>query len=174
MKLLLFALLTAPVQAQDFGAQGQVEFNFQGSPEEALQFADDALVEMEDAEKFVRKLLEQVEKEGADERTRCVRNKLAAIKALREVTKNAQVEMQAAIADNKQTKADFEFRKIAVALARVRQFRSEALACAGDGQTTDGSADVQIVGDLTTGLPGAGLDVPDIPDFPDPDVSPFQ
>ena len=161
--------------AQGTEASGQLEAAATTSPKEKMDFATSALAEMSSGEKTVRKLLESAQKEGdsSASKVQCLNNKLASIRALQEVSAGANTSMQESLAANQNEMADFHFRKIAVAITKVRQFVAEAEACMGQGGTTGGTESVDITGDtLAENIDDYFYDVED--DVPAPDATPFQ
>jgi len=179
-KTFLFAVALAslaPVtaQAQDSDASGQLETAATTSPKEKMDFAASAVAEMSAAEKTVRKMLEAAQKEGdsATSKIQCLNNKLASIRALQEVSDGANRSMQESLAAGQNELADFHFRKIAVALNKVRQFVAEAEACMGQNGTTGGTETVDVTGDtLAENIDDYFYDVED--EVPAPDATPFQ
>jgi hypothetical protein len=177
-KTFLFAVaLAVPfvAVAQDPAASGQLEAAATTSPREKIAYADGAIQEMLAAEKAVRKLLDAAAKEGesASDKITCLNNKLASIRALKEVSDGASAEMKNALADNQAEIANREFRKIAVALAKVRQFVAESEACVGQAGTTGGTENIDISGDLNAeDFDDYFSDAED--DVPPADVTPFE
>jgi hypothetical protein len=160
-------------QAPD--ASGQLEAAATTSPKEKLDFATSAVAEMATGEKAVRKMLEQAQKEGASStsKVQCLNNKLASIRALQEVSEGANRSMQESLAANQNELADFHFRKIAVALTKVRQFVAEAEACMGQNGTTGGTESVDVSGDtLAENIDDYFFEFED--EVPAPDATPFQ
>jgi len=179
-KTFLFAVALASVvpfaaHAQGTDASGQLETAATTSPKEKIDFATGALTEMAAGEKTVRKMLEQAQKEGesADSRVVCLNNKLASIRALQEVSDGANRSMQESMAANQNELADFHFRKIAVALTKVRQFVAEAEACMCFFNTTGATESIDITGDtLAENIDDYFYDVED--EVPAPDATPYQ
>jgi len=183
-KMSLFAVALASVapvlgrggaHAQGVDASGQLEAAATTSPKEKMDFAASAVAEMASGEKTVRKLLEQAQKEGesATSKVQCLNNKLASIRALQEVSNGANSAMQESLAANQNELADFHFRKIAVAVTKVRQFVAEAEACMGQNGTTGGTESVDVSGDtLAENVDDYFYDIGD--DIPAPDATPFQ
>jgi hypothetical protein len=156
-------------------ASGQLETAATTSPKEKMDFSTSATAEMSAAEKAVRKMLEQAQKEGdsATSKVQCLNNKLASIRALEEVSDGANRSMQESLAAGQNELADFHFRKIAVALTKVRQFVAEAEACMGQNGTTGGTETVDVSGDtLAENIDDYFYDVED--EVPAPDATPFQ
>ena len=124
--------------------------------------------------------MEDAEREHDLVRSNCLTKKQAAVTALVEVAEQAQAQMNSNLAAGDIDKADFEFRKVAVALSKARQFSAEADACLGDSGTEPGVTDVQVT---VEGL-ADGDDLEPIEDMPDdvdfevgidpPETSPFQ
>ena len=183
-KTFLFAVALASVagvfgqgaaHAQDTDATGQLETAAATSPKEKMDFATGAIAEMTASEKNVRKMLEQAQKEGesAASKIQCLNNKLASIRALEEVSEGANTSMQESLAANQQALADFHYRKIAVAITKVRQFVAEAEACMGQNGTTGGTESIDFSGDmLAENIDDYFYDVDD--EIPAPDATPFQ
>jgi hypothetical protein len=170
----LASAIPALAHAQAIDASGQLEAAATTSPKEKMEFATGALGEMAAAEKTVRKLLEQAQKEGesATAKIQCLNNKLASIRALQEVSDGANGSIQESLAANQNELADFHFRKIAVALTKVRQFVAEAEACMGQTGTTGGTESIDISGDmLAENIDDYFYYVDD--DVPAPDITPF-
>ena len=109
-----------------------------------ISFASDAVGEMQEALAKIGKLLEQATEKGDEEQIQCVRERQASVKVLMDVSERANGAMQEALASNTKERAEQEFRKIAVALSKVRQFTAEAEACAGQGNVTAGNTDVRV------------------------------
>lgn len=163
--------LALPAHAQS-GVGGEVAVTSDTTPKEKLDFARNALSEMQDASKRVEKLLDQAEKGGDPETIQCVRMKQASIRTLSQVSERAQASMSEAIAQGDDAMADHEFRKIAVAVSKVRQFAAEAEACLGEAGDADGVTDLQVEADgeassddtepITGDLGTIGVDPPGI------------
>jgi len=122
------------------GAQGTQP----SSASEQLDFSRQAVTEMREAVGQVNQYLQQAQQGGDEERIQCVRMKQASIKALSDVSERASNSMQKAMAGGTPDRAQHEFRKVAVALSKVRQFMAEAEACIGQGNVASGSTEVQV------------------------------
>jgi hypothetical protein len=85
--------------------------------------------------------------------------------------------MTDALADGNDERAEHEFRKIAIALSKVRQFVAEAEACVGQGGAVDGDTDVTVdvqgITDDSDDTEGTDTDGEIIGDDP-PNTSPFE
>jgi hypothetical protein len=166
------------VQAQDPGVTGSLEQTSSSSPQEKEAFVDAAMTEIKAITKGISKSLEDAEREQDLVRSSCLTKKKASVSTLVEVAEQAQAQMNAYLADGETEKADFEFRKIAVALSKARQFSAEAdAACMGASGTQSGVTDVQVT---IEGLVDGGDDLAPIDDGNDdigvdpPQTSPFQ
>ena len=115
-------------------------------PEQMLEFGADALLEMRGAVKEVAKLLEIAEREKEDPRIQCLSKKLTTMRALLEVSEGSNVSLADAVKAGDIERAGHEFRKLTIALSKVRQFRSEADTCGGGTTGQEGSTDVQVLG----------------------------
>lgn len=154
LALLSAAAASAPALAQDSGGSsegstsgglsGQLEASAQLSPKEKREFSHNALVEMQNALMTVDKYLEQAEREQDEDRIQCVRLNQASIKAPADVSERADAAMREALAQGSEQRAEHKFRKIAVALSKVRQFVAEAEACIGQGGVAAGATQVDV------------------------------
>ncbi len=144
------------------------------TPEEKAAFADGALGEMRGASKEVARMLEAAEREKNPIRIQCLSKKLATIRALVEVSETSATTMKQAFATGDTVVADHEYRKIAIALVKVRQFRAEAETCGGSsGQA--GSTSVSLVDAGVAYTEGEDLIEAGDDTIPDPPpVSQFQ
>lgn len=162
--------------AQAGGATGEIEASTELSPKEKINYASDAIIEIKAASKDVAKLLADTEKGEADPLTiQCLNAKLGAIRSLIEVAESSNATMQEALAEGNDELADHEFRKIAVALSKSREFRAEAEACAGAGEDA-GDTTVKVEGDPygsgddTEGIDDGNTDIGD----DTPPITPFE
>ncbi len=173
-------ILPGAAVAQEEGsadeARGQLEQSGSTSAAEKLSFARKAIAEMQDGERKMSKALEEAEKEKDPIKIQCVTKKLSSTRALLEVSLSAQARMKEAIDAGANDKGDHEFRKIAVALAKERQFLAEAEACMGEGGEDAGQTQVEVVGasveevDVTDPVTSLGDEVGLDP----PNTSPFD
>ena len=105
-----------------------------------------------------------------------VSGELSNIRALLMVSERANGAMKEAVGSANVQRAEHEFRKVVVSLAKVRQFTAEADGCMGDAGTTPGTSEVQVsqsgltVGDDSQALDNYSMVVGVEP----PDVTPFQ
>lgn len=142
LALMMFPLVAG---AQETSAAGQIEQSSQTSPEEKIRFADMALEEMRLSVEDVSKMVEVAERENAMVAIQCLSRKLTTMRALLEVSESSGITMRQALADGEYETAEHEYRKIAIALARVRQFRAEADACDGARSAESGKTDVEVI-----------------------------
>lgn len=151
----LALLLSAPAAAQEAGISGELEQSATTTPREKTEFADGALSEIEAAVKTVEGLLKDAEnaKEKNAEQIECLTRKLTPLQALFEVSRQSNNAMKQFLAANDTVHADQEFRKVAVALTKAREFLAEAQACVGDTgvERGDSSATVTDGGDNYVG-----------------------
>ena len=183
----LGALLLAwsvPAQSQDTERQeprqfvlGDLEKTSETSPKDKEAFVESALSEIRSIAKTISKALEDAEREQNLVRSNCLTKKQASVSTLVEVAEKADSMMKVYLAEGDTEKAGFEFRKIAVALSKARQFAAEAdAACLGDAGSQPGVTDVQVT---VEGL-ADGDDLAPIEDGNDdigvdpPETSPFQ
>jgi hypothetical protein len=127
---LLAVLPTTTAWAQTpGGVSSELERTASTSTEEKTAYASVSNAEISEAEKAVAKSLETARKGGDAQVIECVLSRLTAIRALQSVSQNAEGAMKTAIAAGEEEKANHEYRKIAVALAKTRQLRGEANQC---------------------------------------------
>ena len=164
----------APGFAQETGPQ--IQMSRSADPREMVQYVRSALEEMMTGMKTVTKLQEAARRENDEEMIRCVQVKLSNVRALMMVSERANGAMNEAQSTANPQRAEHEFRKIVVSLAKVRQFVAEADACMGDSGTTPGTSDVQVSqSGLTEGDDSQALDDYFLVVGVDPaDVSPFN
>ncbi|MCB9761543.1 MAG: hypothetical protein H6739_16995 [Alphaproteobacteria bacterium] len=132
-------LLAGPAVAQDGGAGTSSA----SAAKNQLSETQDALREMRGVAEYISDMLAKAENEGEPVKVQCINKKLATVRALVEVSESAALSMQEALADGNDARADYEYRKINVALTKARQARAEADACLGD----EGDPETQTVVD---------------------------
>lgn len=173
--ILLAGLRPSNGIAQD-ELRSQLEQSSATNPTEKRDFAADANREMEAAVKKLTKAMSDAEREREAVKLNCLNKKLSSARTLSEVAETASAAMNAAIGENNLDKAEHEFRKIAVALQKTREFAAEGEACLGDAGSAPGVTSVDVSkGDLdddddteplddgSTGL--LGIDPPDTSPF---------
>lgn len=130
LMVLMVGMLVIPnAMAATPGVVGQLEQSDATTSKEKLDFAHSATEEMAAAVKAVEKLLEQEDKN--EEVKDCLKRKLTPMQALLDISNESSKTMQAALAASDDVHAEQEFRKIAVALSKTREFLAEAQACVG-------------------------------------------
>lgn len=101
------------------------------SPRQKVEAAEAALVEMRDAVQAARHYLEQaVANKAPEEDVRCLQSCLTPMQALLDISEQSQKVMKQALASADDTHTDLEYRKILVALSKMRGFLSKAMLCA--------------------------------------------
>jgi hypothetical protein len=126
------------------GVTAELEMAGSTSPKEKTEFTRTAVEEMASAVKTVEKLLEQAEKDKNSEHVECLQRKLSPMRALLEVSRASNTVMQQSLAAFEVARAEQEFRKVAVALTKTRDFLAEAQACVGNTGVNRGDASVAI------------------------------
>ena len=106
-----------PAYAQGVG--GTVEISRSGDPREMAQYVRSALEEMMSGLKAVSKLADAARREGDDEMVQCVQARLSNIRALLMVSERANGAMKEAVGSANVQRAEHEFRKVVVSLAKV-------------------------------------------------------
>lgn len=128
------------------GISGELEQSSTTSPKEKVAFSEAAIIEIGGAMRTVEKLLEEAQKEKNVEHVECLTRKLTPLKALYEVSRQSNTVMQQALSVSDAVHADQEFRKVAVALTKSRDFLVEAQACVGDNGVKRGEGGVTVTG----------------------------
>jgi Fe2+ transport system protein B len=154
----------------------QLEQSSETSSAEKQDFVSNANKEMEAAVKKLTKAMSDAEREREAVQLNCLSKKLSSARTLSEVAESASEAMNAAINENNLDKAEHEFRKIAVALQKTREFAAEGEACLGDAGSAPGVTSVDVsqgnlddeddtepIDDGSTGL--LGVDPPDTSPF---------
>lgn len=165
--LALGLALGGPAYAQSTGISGELEQSASTSPKEKAQFVDGALAEIADGVKTVEGLLADAEKEKNVEQIECLTRKLTPMRALLEVSKQSSNAMRQNLASNDVVHADQEFRKVAVALTKTREFLAEAQACVGDSGVERGDSSATVT-DATEN----DVTESDVPPLETPDMGP--
>jgi hypothetical protein len=174
---LLLAALFQPSNANARDElRAQLEQSSETSPAEKKEFVSDANNEMEAAVKKLTKAMSDAEREREAVQLNCLSKKLSSARTLSEVAETASKAMNIAIDENNLDKAEHEFRKIAVALQKTREFVAEGVACWADAGSAQGVTSVDVsrgnlddeddtepLDDGSTGL--LGVDPPDTSPF---------
>ncbi len=104
----------------------------QKSPKELLAAASASIDKMRGMVNQIQELLKKAEERGEADAIQCVRDKLAASRALVDVSMLSRNAVQEALASNNPQRAAAEYRKITVAAGMVDQFLAEAMGCLSD------------------------------------------
>jgi hypothetical protein len=134
----LTLLLGAPgisVAQQPGGISSELEKTASTTPEQKLSYAQKANSEVSSDEKAVSEMLEKARKDQQAQVIECLLSRLTAIRALQSVGQRAEGSLQDAVSQGAEEKANHEFRKIAVAVAKSRQLRAEANRCSVSDQS---------------------------------------
>jgi hypothetical protein len=162
--------------ADDPPVEGEIERVSSATEAEMITFAASATSEMRGTVKSLARMDDQV-RSGADgEGLPCVTNNLAAARSLLQVSEGAQKAMARALELGERPRAEHEYRKIAIALKKVRGLYAEGERCAYGEGVSDGKTRVRIEGepvdadqDETASVPDDVLDY----GFDPPNASPF-
>jgi hypothetical protein len=144
LSLVALLLVAAPARAEDPNVTAALEQSGQASAAEKLAFADAAVLEVKEAVTTAEELLARAEKEKDADAIECVTRKLIPLRALAGVAETSATGVRSALADNDNVHADQEYRKVAVALTKAREFLAEARACLGDLTGKSGNAVVSV------------------------------
>lgn len=121
----MFIWLTATLLAQDVG--GTLEQDGVTTAREKIRFAGVAVAEMKDVRGELETLYQDAQ---VNEARRCLELELSYVDELISVSEASTLAIPDALAAGNHGQAEQEFRKITVALMRVRQSREEGFACA--------------------------------------------
>jgi len=143
---------------------------------EKMEFVQRGVSEVQQAQADAEGLLSDAMKDESEERTQCVQNKLAAIRALYVVTQRASSTMGAALGAQDTDRAEHQFRQVVVALSKVRQFMAEAEACVGQAGITQGRTQIEVAeqGISSSDDTEVGPDVDGLIGQDPPNSSPFE
>lgn len=154
-------LVAAPALAKMPGISGELEQSATASPKEKTLFADAALAEIEDAVKSVEGLLNNAEREKDVEEIECLTRKLTPMRSLLGVSRASSTTLVQSLALNDTVHADQEYRKVAVALGKTREFLTEAQACTGDAGVERGDSTASVTDNGDNSI-DADSDIPEI------------
>lgn len=167
-----------PAHAADpSGVSSEVSAHPSTTPDEKRQYAAAAVQEIEDAERQIKKLLDQLRarKDADADNVQCLVNAQSLVGALKQVAINGKTNLDAALTANEIEKADHEWRKIGVALEKTRQLYAEAQRCASTNQLESGTTlvDWESANDFVDQFLEPDIDDFDI-DIAPPSITPFQ
>lgn len=177
--LVLLATVVAPytsARADDPGVTLDIERMLSADPAAMKASTLQANEEQRRIVKALTHLSEDAKRKSADGAGEpCVESALTASKALLQVSEGAEAAMNAALAAGNKEQADFQFRKIAIALKESRRMSQEGTTCALGVGAQDGNTRLNVTGGVgdaladTRALPGDVFDY----GFDPADVSPF-
>jgi len=174
--LLTFGL--GPALAQESGSSSATDSTTAKkiNPKQKMSYATDLIGEMRTGLRQGLKLYDAASKEGDNVKLQCMKGKIESIKALIYVSERAEMSMQEAFADGANDRADHEFRKIAVANAKVRQLVADAEYCMGEIGAVNGITEVEV---NTEGITDSVeedefAEIDPFEAFDPPPVSPFE
>jgi len=141
-----------------------------------IEDASKALAKMQEYSAKVERLKEVVDREGDYEKgVNCVQAAQQRVDTLIAVATRAEGALKESLAQGQRQRADHEFRKIAVASAKVLQLFAEADACVGGssgGQdqaevswTAEGLKETEDTNPLTDNIQVVGIDPPNTSPF---------
>jgi hypothetical protein len=174
---LMWCCTSGVAMAQQSGLSGELERAGKAPPREMAAFARSATEEILGASKAISRMVDQARRDNELEEVNCLESRLSYVRALLMVTERANGAMKDAQAAGIADRSEHEFRKMAVAVSKVRQFMAEAEACLGEGGATPGTTELNV--DEGAGLeeadPTEALDDSSVVVVPDPPVtSPFE
>ncbi len=143
--------LAPAVQAQETGVAGELERTAGATPKEKLDYSAGAVEEMREAVKSTSRLLEAARRDGAVEEIQCLSNRMTPLRALLQVSEQAETSLKDRLGVQDTAGADREFRKIAVALTKSRQLVAEAERCVDATALQSGDTVTSWEGAATTG-----------------------
>lgn len=142
--LVLLFSATAMAWAAGPGVEGEIEQSTTSTPEEKATYASKAVEEIDAAVTTVTKLREEAKKQKLQEAVECLDRKLTPLKAILEVAKSSNGAMTRALAESDSVHAEAEFRKLAVAVSKAREFLQDAQQCVGSPDAISGKTTTSI------------------------------
>lgn len=142
--VLLTWCTTGVAVAQQSGMSGELERAGKVAPREMSAFARSATEEILGASKTISRMVDQARRDNELEEVNCLESRLSYVRALLMVTERAHGAMKDAQAAGIADRSEHEFRKVAVAVSKVRQFMAEAEACLGEGGSTPGTTELNV------------------------------
>ncbi len=150
-----------------------IEQGAQLSGEEMFRFTSLAVQEIEATVREVSRMLQEAERQEDSVAVQCLNRKLPTMQALLEVAEQAKLSCQQARLKGDRGVAEYELRKIAIALNKIRETHAEAVACSTGGTTVVEGRDWKF-----SGMGGFGDETEpleyDPPDEDPPPTSQFQ
>jgi hypothetical protein len=137
-------LWSGPVLAQGASDVDALPLGAKASPEQMQGFVARSIEEMVNGVKSMNKMVSQARREGDEEKVACLESRLSYVRALLMVSERANGAMKEAVAGGLSSRSEHEFRKVAVAVSKVRQFLAEAETCLGEEGTTPGTTELDV------------------------------
>ena len=137
---------SSPTWAQDYGSNGGLPDPEGMTAKERNDATSGAIREMQGMLSQIVTLLTKAQQEGDPDHIQCVKDKQASSRAMVDVSVMAESAMQEALSGDSPARALTEYRKVSVALTKVRQFLAEAQSCVGE-EVEGGQVDVESTGD---------------------------
>ena len=142
--LLVLLSASAMAWAAGPGVEGEIDQSTTSTPEEKATYASKAVEEIDAAVVTVTKLRDEAKKQKLQEAVDCLERKLTPLKAILEVAKASNGAMTRALADSDTVHAEAEFRKLAVAVSKAREFVQDAQQCVGSPDARSGKTTTSI------------------------------
>lgn len=140
MILVALASLLSPALAADPPGATATAAAAATTPAEKLANAANANQEIRDAVEAVEQLVQSAQdKSESPETLQCLNSRLTSMRALLAVTTTAETNLKEALAGSDTAsvqRANFEYRKITIALTKARSLLGEAQRCSVDPDTT--------------------------------------
>lgn len=157
-----------PAIAQQVTASGPESID----PASQLQEARAAIVRMQGIEQSISEIYAQVENGDDAAVSQCVYKQLVAVRSIIEISATSVQNIQAALAEGDDARADYELRKIRIMLSKATDKEAQANACFGEGGQGDVQLSFEIDGDqeIIEGIEDGNVDIGSDP----PNVTPFE
>ena len=144
MSAILAVGISTSAMAQDTSGIDAMPLGAKASTADMQNYVRNSLEEMVTGVKSMGKMVEQARREDDEEKLACLQSRLSYVRALLMVSERANGAMKEAVASGLTSRAEHEFRKVAVAVSKVRQFLAEAETCLGEEGTTPGTTELDV------------------------------
>ena len=156
--------------AIDFGKASKL------SDAEKIENASTYLGEMKDVLSAVLELLKDARDEKDVIKLNCINEKLTSIKGLIRISEQADITLQAAVAQGERDTATHEFHTIAISHQKIKILKTEAEQCVGElafavGKTT---VEVEVDKDMVPEQDPTKVELPETEIIRPPAASPYQ
>jgi len=141
---LLILGVSTSAWGQQTSSVEEIPLGAKATPRDMEGFVRGALEEMVTGVKSLTKMVDQARREDDTEKVSCLQTRLSYVRTLLMVSERANGAMKEAQAAGLSTRAEHEFRKVAVAVSKVRQFLAEAESCLGEEGTTPGTTELDV------------------------------